>query len=242
MKKFLILLAGGEGRRAGGSVPKQLMPLGGRPLLWHSMKRFKEADPQTKIILVMHPGLFVDWDVAFDALASADRMDYTLCCGGRSRTESVANGLITLQEIMQSEHLNPEDIMVAVHDAARPLVPIDVILRVWQSVSPGVCAVPAVACSSSLRRVDDQGESQPVDRAKYREVQTPQAAMAKDMICSYRNHPEGEYTDDASLMQACGLKVILTEGSPLNIKVTYPLDIHIAETLLKKLGYTGGQQ
>lgn len=234
MKRYAIILAGGEGRRAGGDIPKQLQLLCGKPVLWWSVNRFVDADPDTRVILVMHPGLFADWDAAVEDMSPADRFPYTICCGGRSRTESVANALITLRELLDADGAPLSEAAVAIHDAARPLVSREVINAAWNACAPGVAAVPAVDCSSSLRLIDKQDGSRsiPVDRSLYREVQTPQVAIAADLVSAYDASRGENFTDDASLLQHHGVRVSLVEGSHLNIKITYPLDLKIAETIM----------
>lgn len=237
MKKFAVILAGGVGLRAGSSVPKQLLDLQGRPVLWWSMHAFMMEDPSVEIILVMNPGLFDDWDIAYDALPDEDKIPYTLCCGGRSRTESVANAMITLGDLLREEGIAPEEAKVAVHDAARPLIDSRLIADGWKTCGPGICSVPAVDCSSSLREVTGIGtdgleESRPVDRSRFREVQTPQTALAADFMAAYANPPEGSFTDDASLLQDAGCRVKLFKGTSRNLKITYPDDITIARALV----------
>lgn len=239
MKKFAVILAGGEGRRHGGSVPKQFAPLGERTVLWWAIHQFLEADPSTQLIVVMHPGMFDDFDIMMDGLPEADRPVVTLSCGGRSRTESVANGLLTIREILFAEGAvwprDFADCLVAVHDAARPLVSPDLIRRGWEAAAPGIGAVPVVKPTASLRRLSPGGEereSTPVNRDEYREVQTPQVFIASDIINAYQPPLPDNCTDDASLAQQRGLKIRLFEGEYTNIKITNPLDSAIAELIL----------
>lgn len=233
--KIAVILAGGEGRRAGGPVPKQMADLCGRPVLWWSMKAFLDEDPSTSIILTMHPGLFDDWDVLLDSLPASDRLPHILCCGGRTRTESVQNSLISVRDLVRESGADPAACKVAIHDAARPLVSRRVIAEGWRLCASGVCSVPAVAPVSSLRELLDDGSSRPVDRSRYREVQTPQTLTLPDMETAYAMPlPDTAFTDDASLAQARGVSVHLFEGDPANIKITLPQDFAIASLLMKK--------
>lgn len=237
--KYAVILAAGEGHRAGSSVPKQFRSLGGRPVLWWSMKRFCEADADTRIVLVMHPGFFDLWDVTEAEIPEAERIPHLLCCGGRTRTESVANALISVRDDMTERGVTAaETVKVAVHDAARPLIDADMLARGWDAASPGVCGVPVVSSVSSLRQLsvanDFRSESRPVDRSLYVEVQTPQTFMLPDLEKAYGEKPDGTFTDDASLAQACGIGVRLYEGLRTNLKITYPDDFAIAELLMGK--------
>ncbi|MDE5774501.1 MAG: 2-C-methyl-D-erythritol 4-phosphate cytidylyltransferase [Muribaculaceae bacterium] len=247
MQKAAIILAGGEGRRAGGDVPKQFKMLCGHPVVWWSMKAFHTEDPETDIILVLHPGFFDDWDIMVDEMSESDRIPCRICCGGKDRIHSVSNGLTALIEIMEEKGLTPCDVLVAVHDGARPLVSPEMIRRAWEATTEGVCGVPAIAPVNSLRRLLESGrplsetESVSVSRSDYVEVQTPQTFVAVDAIRCYRHrNPEGVYTDDASLAEDDGMSVVLYRGEEHNIKITNPLDHEIAGTILEnKVDETG---
>ena len=251
MQKYAVILAGGEGRRAGGDMPKQFRSVAGRPVVWWSMKAFLDEDPLTRVVLVMHPGFFDDWNLMLAALPEADRLPHILCCGGRDRSDSVENGLQSVAEDAgwpQWEDMADDDtaddagaIFVAIHDGARPLVTPAMIRRGWEACRPGVCAVPAVSCTDSLRRYADPGQrdlplgerrSQSVDRADFVAVRTPQVFTAADIA---RAHLQGDgslFTDDASLAEAAGIRASLYEGDSKNIKITWPEDFRIAEITL----------
>lgn len=237
MQKAAIILAGGAGTRAGGGVPKQFRPLCGRPVVWWSMKAFHDEDPDTLIVLVVHPGFFDDWDILVSDLPEEERIPHTLCCGGKDRVASVSNGLSRLKEVLGD---CDKDCLVAVHDGARPLVSPAMIARGWRSVGEGICGVPAVPCVNSLRRlVGDDGSinvatSVSVSRADYVEVQTPQVFLLEDAMRTLGNPPEGSFTDDASIAESCGMSVRLYVGAPSNIKITNPDDFKIAEALLRR--------
>ncbi|MDE6296157.1 MAG: 2-C-methyl-D-erythritol 4-phosphate cytidylyltransferase [Muribaculaceae bacterium] len=242
MQKVAIILAGGEGRRAGGDVPKQFRMLAQHPVVWWSMKAFYDEDPEVLIILVLQPGFFDDWDLLVEELPIRDRIECHLCCGGKDRVHSVANGLSALSEIISQKGLTPRDVMVAVHDGARPLLTPDMIRRGWSSVGPGICGVPAIPPVNSLRRLTEndrpieESDSVSVPRSEYVEVQTPQVFTGEDAIrCYEERDPEGVYTDDASIAEAAGMKVRLYRGSETNIKITNPLDHEIASLLLREI-------
>lgn len=242
MQKAAIILAGGEGRRAGGDVPKQFRMLCGHPVVWWSMKAFHTEDPETEIILVLHPGFFDDWDIIVEEMSESDRIPCHICCGGKDRIHSVSNGLSALSEIIEEKGLAPRDVLVAVHDGARPLVSPEMIRRAWGATTEGVCGVPAVAPVNSLRRLlmSDmplaETVSVSVTRSDYVEVQTPQTFVAVDAIRCYRQRrPDGIYTDDASLAEADGMRVVLYRGEEYNLKITNPMDHEIAGMLLENI-------
>lgn len=225
MQKYAIIVAGGEGNRAGGVVPKQFQLIAGIPMLWWSVRAFHAEDPDTQIILVLHPGFFDEWDLLYAELPEVDRkIDVHISCGGRSRLESVRNGLMSVPD--------DKDVLVAVHDAARPLVSVDMISRGWSVAEESGSAVPAVGMADSIRRIED-GVSVSVPRKDYVKVQTPQVFDAALLKNAYAGTLSDLMTDDASVVEAAGHKISLYEGSPYNMKVTEPLDIKIAETLIE---------
>lgn len=223
MDKYVIILAGGDGTRAGGGVPKQFRVVGGMPMIWWSMSAFAQAEPDARIIVVMHPGFFDDWDIMTASWPADKRIEHKLVCGGRSRWQSVANALMEV----------PPGGAVAIHDAARPLVGRGVIERGWQSIADGHgAAIPIVAVTDSLRRFTPGG-SEAVDRKDYMAVQTPQMFRTELIKHAYGLGERPEFTDDASVAEAAGNEIWLFEGDAENIKVTNPGDFVIVESLLR---------
>ncbi len=221
--KYAVIVAGGEGNRAGGSIPKQFQLLKGVPVLWWSVRAFHEEDPSTKIILVLHPGFLDDWDIMFSELPEEDRkIPVHISCGGRSRLESVKNGLMSVPD---------EDALVAVHDAARPLVTPELIARGWEAARRYKAAVPVVPMTDSIRRLDGDA-SQAVPRKDYVKVQTPQVFDASLLKAAYHQTLGSGMTDDASVAEAAGHSICLFEGSPYNMKITGPMDLLVAATLM----------
>lgn len=223
MKKYAIIVAGGEGTRLGGALPKQFREVAGRPLLWWSMKAFHEEDPQTQIILVLNASFLGLWDELVAALPEADRIPYRSVTGGTSRTGSVKNGMALV---------DAADSLVAIHDAARPLVTVDMISRGWEAAEKHGGAVPCVPVTDSLRHLEGDNNVA-VDRSEYVAVQTPQVFRTSLLAEAYARNPEAVYSDDASAYEAAGYRTALFEGSPKNMKVTNPGDIEIAQLLLK---------
>lgn len=233
-------MAAGEGRRTGLDMPKQFVKLLGIPMLWWSVMAYYQADPNTVIKVVLHPGFFNDWDIMLRelpeqvaalglppelALISVD-----VRAGGRSRSESVMNGLMSV----------PDDDMtlVSVHDAARPLVTPEIINDNWRLAEEYGNATAQIAMTDSLRR-HGEGEgsvSVPVDRNLYSVVQTPQTFAASSLHRAFRLTAGKEFTDEASRFQQLdpdNIRIIGSMGAPSNIKVTHPTDFAVAETLLR---------
>ncbi len=226
MSKYAIIVAGGVGSRSGDLLPKQFHEIAGRPMLWWSMQAYYREDCTTRIIVVMHPDYIGFWQSLYDSLPESDRIPHEICAGGDSRAASVSNGLSALA---------PEDgTLVGVHDAARPLVSVNLIRRSWEAAAKHGCAVPAVAVSDSLRHLE-AGGSVAVRRSEYVAVQTPQTFRSEILKDAYRQELTPDFTDDASVAEAAGYTVALFEGAPDNMKVTNPSDFDIASLLLLKL-------
>lgn len=227
MCKYAVILAGGEGTRAGAGMPKQFVKLLGIPMLWWSVRAFHQADPDTEITIVMHPGFFDMWDIVYSELPAEDKsIPVRLVCGGKNRTHSVMNGIMALPA--------DPDSLIAVHDAARPLITPEWVTGMWHEAQVNGTAIPVVPEVNSMRRCMKDGSSEPVDRAELVVVQTPQIFRADILKKAYEGvTTEGCYTDDAILVQMSGFPIHLCKGLPMNLKVTNPIDFHIAEVILK---------
>lgn len=222
--KYVVIVAGGGGLRAGSEIPKQFIAFGGIPLLWRSVRTFHEEDPDVNIVLVLNKDYLPLWNELYSALPEKDReIGISVVTGGSNRLESVKNGLAVVPD--------REEVYVAVHDAARPFVSGDMIALGWKTAVKSGAAVPGVPVTDSLRILDAEG-SRAVDRSRYVAVQTPQVFEARLLRQAYSSGLNSSMTDDASVVEAYGRKVTLFEGEPTNIKITNPVDLKIAEMLL----------
>lgn len=224
MRKYAVIVAGGKGLRAGGGLPKQFHDLCGRPLLWWSMKAFVKEDPTVRIILVLHPDYLDVWNTLYGSLPECDRFPVEVRFGASERAGSVKNGI----EGIPAE----PDVLVAVHDAARPLVTPDLVARGWKCASEAGACVPVVAVTDSMRVLSKDGANRSVVRSDYVAVQTPQVFRGDIMAEAYRQELRPEFTDDASVAEAAGFDITLFEGDSDNIKVTAPKDFAIASLLM----------
>lgn len=208
MELWAVVVAAGSGSRFGG--PKQLARLGGRSLIdWSVAAMSRVCDG----VVVVGPDALGG---AAD-LGVADRVE-----GGATRSDSVRAGLRALNALAPSaDH-------VLVHDAARPLVPAAVVDRVVAALVDGADAVvPVVAVTDTLRTVDGRA----VDRDGYVAVQTPQGFRVAILAAA---HAGGSVaTDDATVVESMGHRVVHVEGDPINMKVTFPHDLVVAEQLLE---------
>jgi 2-C-methyl-D-erythritol 4-phosphate cytidylyltransferase len=213
-----IVVAAGSGVRLGGEVPKAVRVLAGRPLVSWSVEALA-AGGVSEVVVVVGDGL---QDAFAAALADAP-IPFRLVVGGATRQESVSRGIAAL----------PLGDVVLVHDAARPLVPAEVVRGVVEAVRSGASAViPVVGVSDSIRQVADAG-SVVVDRSALRAVQTPQGFTREALVRSHGAANGRDFTDDAAVCEACGYEVVLVPGSRESLKITEPYDLYVAEAIVR---------
>jgi len=223
-------MAGGTGTRLGAGMPKQMLPLLGKPVLAHTLDRFFAFDAGITICIVLHPSLVDTWpDFHQQWYPEVPESQLFVCGGGKERTDSVFHGLLALL----AQGLSPNT-WVAIHDGVRPFIDQRLLTDGFETASTKGNAVAAVPVKSSLRRSTPQG-SEAVDRSAYYHVQTPQIfSLAGLHTCYQLKMGKGVFTDDASLVEACGQTIHLFDGSYDNIKITTPEDLAVAEMLLRR--------
>ncbi len=204
------------------AIPKQFLELHGKPILMHSIEIFTKAIPQINIILVLPLPYRIQWETL------CKKHNFTiplqLADGGETRFHSVKNGLA----------LVPEDAIVGIHDAARPLVNRQTIINAFETAEQKGNASPAIQINESIREVK-KNNNKAVDRSTIFIIQTPQcfrsSLIKKAFLMEYRQ----TFTDDASVLETMGEKINLIQGNPENIKITTPQDLIIAEAIMKAL-------
>jgi len=220
MKKYAVIVAGGSGSRMGSAVPKQFLTLNGRPVLWYTLEAFLEAYDDMKVVLVV-PSEHMEAAMAVVGTTRAPER-VQLVTGGSTRFHSVRNGLEMIKE----------DSAIFVHDGVRCLVSKELIHRCYeQAVSLG-SAIPVVDSKDSVRLVTEGGNAV-VDRSRVKLVQTPQTFLSTILLPSFRVEYREEFTDEATVAEAAGHTVQLVEGEINNIKITTPIDLLIAEGLMR---------
>lgn len=219
MKRSVIIVAGGNGRRMGTQVPKQFLLLAGMPVLMHAIRRFHYFDPGMPLTVALPPAHIPTWT----QLCAEHRFTvaHTVTAGGDTRFDSVKKAL----------HALPETEWIAVHDGVRPLVSPALIARCFEMAVKHGAVAPVIPPSDSLRMLE-AGGSRSVPREDYCIVQTPQIFRAGWLKNAYRAPFCPAFTDDASVVEAAGYHVALAEGSRENIKITEPIDLKIAELLI----------
>jgi len=219
MKKFAVLVAGGSGTRMNTELPKQFLSVNERPVLYYTIKSFLEAFDDIHIILVL-PQDYVGLGNEIVSSYFANK-NILITVGGSSRFHSVKNGLSKVEI----------DSVVFVHDAVRCLVSSDLILRCYYQAIDLGSAIPAINSKDSIRIVED-GVNRTVNRSDIRLIQTPQVFKSDILLKAYEVPYQDTFTDEASVVEHSGHKVELIEGEINNIKITFPIDIVIAEKLL----------
>jgi len=219
MKLYALIVAGGSGKRMGAEIPKQFLELAGRPVLMHTIERFKSFNNTIEIITVLPENQLRFW-IDLQKKHSFT-VPHTLVKGGSNRFFSVRNGL---------KFVNIPS-LVAIHDGVRPFVSIDTIKRCFDTAEKLGNAIPTISPTESLRIMTGQG-SLPVNRLNVKQIQTPQVFNAGLIKNAYLQEYSPEFTDDATVLERTGEKINLIEGNRENIKITNPEDLLISTALL----------
>jgi 2-C-methyl-D-erythritol 4-phosphate cytidylyltransferase len=219
MKKYAVIVAGGIGVRMGATVPKQFLPVHGKPVLWYTLNTFLKAYDDMQIILVV-PGDHREAgrQAAADCCAP-DRIRIT--DGGITRFHSVREGL----GLIEGESV------IFVHDGVRCLLTPALVHHCYEQAKQYGSAIPVVGSRDSVRLLTAQG-SEAIERSRVRLVQTPQTFRSEVLLNAYQVEYSLQFTDEATVVEASGHPVHLVEGEPDNIKLTMPADLIVAERLL----------
>lgn len=221
MKKYAIIVAGGSGLRMGAALPKQFLLLNNKPLLYYTINTFLTAYEDLQIILVL-PVDYTDMgQEVIDAYFDKSRIQIT--AGGDSRFQSVKNGLQLIEE----------ESIVFVHDGVRCMLSTDLIHRCYQQAVETGTAVPAISSHDSVRLLTEDG-NEVADRNQVMLVQTPQTFHSKILLPAFQIDYKDKFTDEATVVEAFGMKISLVEGEINNIKITRPIDMVVAAQLLQE--------
>lgn len=218
----VIIVAGGSGSRIGGGELKQFRWVAGKPMLLHSVQTFM-ARPDVGMVVCVLPQRYAGDPPPWLFQCDVDRLMVSV--GGRTRSESVANGLDDLPDEAQ---------IVLVHDAARPLVDAHTIDRVVTSVRDGACTIAALPVVDTLKQVNEHGEIiRTMSRDGLWRAQTPQGFPRHVLIEAHRqaNLERVNATDDAALCERLGIPVRAVRGSERNLKVTEEADFARVEAM-----------
>lgn len=227
---YIIILAGGKGLRMGSDIPKQFLPIGGMPVLMHTLKRFREYSKELKIILVLPEQQQAYWQTLCEEYHFQE--DYLIANGGETRFHSIKNGLQLIPDDAQG--------LVGVHDGVRPFPSVEVIRNCYETARREGSAIPVIPVVETIRHLEGLGQkskgigqcSQTVPRDEYRLVQTPQVFDIQLHKKAYAQDYRDSFTDDASVVESMGHAVVLVEGNRENIKITTPFDCIVAEAIV----------
>jgi len=223
MNPYAIILAGGHGLRAGTDTPKQFLRLNGKMVIQYSLEAFKEALPGCRIILVASALHRHYWEPLLQNTPGF--ADVQVTDSGTERFFSVRNGLVKI----------PGNVLVGIHDAARPLISVDLIRTTYRLAADHGCCIPAITPADSIRLLTEK-TSLPLPRNTIRLVQTPQVFLSSELKTAYQAPYNDLFTDDAAVWENAGLSVFLCEGRKHNFKITTPDDIPLAGWLLSSNG------
>ena len=226
---YIIIVAGGKGLRMGGDIPKQFLPIGGKPVLMRTLERFREYSADLQIILVLPKDQQDYWKSL--CLKHNFTVAYQLTDGGETRFHSVQHGLALIPDDAEG--------VVGVHDGVRPFPNIDVIRRCYETAREKKAVIPVIPIVETVRKITQKepsllcnSSSVTVPRDEYRLVQTPQCFDIQLLKAANRQPYNDGFTDDASVVEAFGQSITLVEGNRENIKITTPYDLKIAEVLV----------
>jgi 2-C-methyl-D-erythritol 4-phosphate cytidylyltransferase len=220
MKKYAVIVAGGNGQRMGAAIPKQFLELNGKSLLWHSIAAFVNAFADIELIIVVPKQYMSNAELAKQDFKN---VEIQFVVGGETRYSSVQNGLQMVKE----------NSIVFVHDAVRSLVTKNLIESCYHQALVKGSAIPAVSATDSIRLVKGE-EHEVADRNLVRVIQTPQTFQSNILLPAFEQPYQTSFTDEATVVEANGQSVFLIEGDYNNIKITRPVDLLIAAQILNE--------
>jgi 2-C-methyl-D-erythritol 4-phosphate cytidylyltransferase len=221
LPEYAIIVAGGNGSRMQQALPKQFIEVAGKPVLMHTIEQFYAYNEDVRLIVVLPEQQQATWR----SLCQKHKFTifHMMVTGGATRFESVKNGLAMVHG----------DGLVAVHDGVRPFITLEIIKETYHAAAVHGAAVVAVSPKDSIREIYTNG-SRAVPRTNYKLVQTPQCFKAGLLRKAYEQPASDHFTDDASVVEMLGEKIVLVEGSYRNIKITTPEDLILAEAFAKE--------
>ena len=220
MKNYAVIVAGGSGNRMQTETPKQFLLLKNLPVLMHTIKAFAQSNTQPRIIVVLHIDQHKHWNRLCQEFNF--NIPHQVVAGGTERFYSVKNAISIIEE----------ESFVAIHDAVRPLVSTELIDSCFKQAALYGNVIAAVQSSDSIRMLKN-GKTSALKRDEIYLVQTPQTFKLEILREAYEQGFESHFTDDASVVESTGQNINIVEGERNNIKITYPIDLELAELLLK---------
>lgn len=220
MKKIAVIVAGGSGSRMKSAIPKQFLLLKNKPILWHTIAAFTKAFYDIEIIIVLPASYLEEGKKIADSFSASHKI---ICKnGGETRFHSVKNGLDLIKE----------EAIIFVHDGVRCLVSETLIRNCYQQALEKGSAIPCIAATDSIRIIEGS-KNKLLNRENIRIIQTPQTFISNLILPAFQQAYQKTFTDEASVVEAFGEEIFLIEGEEENIKITKPIDLIIAEGIIK---------
>ncbi len=220
MEKYIIIVAGGSGRRMHSEIPKQFLPINGKPILMRTLERFYDFSTAIHMILVLPEEYISYWQHICTEYNF--EVPHVLVFGGKERFFSVQNALTHI----------PDTCLVGIHDGVRPFVKNKTIRSVFDTAETQKTAIPVITPSESIRQRIGDNQSKNINRNDICLVQTPQCFQSHLIKQAYQTNFRIDFTDDASVIESTtDTKITLVEGNEENIKITTPFDIVLAEAI-----------
>jgi 2-C-methyl-D-erythritol 4-phosphate cytidylyltransferase len=223
MKYYAIIVAGGTGTRMQTAQAKQFLLLQDLPILMHTINAFYNCELHPEIVLVLH----IDQHIYWEELCTKYQftVPHQVVKGGEQRYHSVKNGLMLINE----------PAIVAIHDAVRPLVSGKLIVASFKAAEAKGNAVAAIRPVDSIR-IKQAEATRAINRDEVYLIQTPQTFQVLQLKKAYEQAYRSEFTDDAAVVEQAGYTIALIDGERENMKITYPLDLELANLLVQKKG------
>lgn len=222
-ERYVIIPAGGTGSRMGGDIPKQMLELCGVPVLRRTLDLFLDLPFEVHVIISINMTVKSMW------------VDYCRKEGLMLRYVLVSGGMTRFHSVRKTMKYLPDGALVAVHDAVRPLLRKEDIIRLYEEGEQYPAVVPVLPVTDTMRALAPDGISSMVDRSQYRLVQTPQVFHSEVLKRAYDTAFSPDFTDDASVVEKSGMPLHLTAGSRFNFKLTTPEDMTLAEAVLRTI-------
>jgi len=226
MRVSAIVLAAGEGRRLGGDVPKAFASIGGRPLALRTLERIFSVSMIERVTLVVPAAQLERCETLLKGDPALRHRPWRLQVGGATRQQSAQRGL---EEAGESD-------LILIHDAARPFVSAQLIIRCIEAAMRHDAAVPGLPARDTIKIVKDHWIEKTLERDSLWEIQTPQVFRRELIVAAQENAARAglEVSDDALAVERFGKPVFVVEGERLNFKITVPEDVWLAELLLRE--------
>ena len=222
-ERYVIIPAGGTGSRMEGDIPKQMLELCGVPVLRRTLDLFLDLPFEVHVIISINMTVKSMW------------VDYCRKEGLMLRYVLVSGGMTRFHSVRKTMKYLPDGALVAVHDAVRPLLRKEDIIRLYEEGEQYPAVVPVLPVMDTMRVLAPDGDSSMVDRSQYRLVQTPQVFHSEVLKRAYDTAFSPDFTDDASVVEKSGVPLHLTAGSRFNLKLTTPEDMTLAEAVLRTI-------